>query len=624
MAEPLILDPNEPSGFRVDGGGGGGHGGHGGGIEILNDPIDVGRFDDVDPFDNSRGSRPSMAQRMSDLNIRSRDRRESKSNIKSKRDSVISKPPDKYMFYRLEKYGDDWEAARKNKLAANQSEMAKQVRKWAGSVLKESRVMSELRQEQLKRLVDDANADEDGDGVWEVAWLESDKVKTKDGIKCRRMDVILGRSTKSRERSKSGGEIVDISQPSKSKSKDKDKRKEKDRDRDDGGKEHKRKDSVLDDPFQESVLFHRTGKPMDDRGPIEFSNAGLPPEIPRDRPIGKMPEKEKKEGRRGKSRDRGDDDGDIVRVDEMMPDGVVGDSIDAILRGDRRSRGGSRAGEPFEPIEVEAGRSRSRRRPSRGGRSRSRPRSQSRPESIRFPPSYYQNYMDERVPSDAISSTSSGESRYGLDREERSSYTSQDTFHDMTGRGTHYDDAPKYHRDKYGEKVYYKEHHRGPSMSRSRGASESRGPGTPKYYPGPVDAYAMPANSRRRSSRAYYAEPIPEQRQIGYNDDPRRSGTMVRRSTYDSAYDHDRRDPPLRNRDVKLHYPDDMVDLKAQERYRYAEDYQKESVKDEFMDRKEGDIRRRESRMDGLEWEREQRRYSRYDDPYGQGGGYYR
>ena len=133
----------------------------------------------------------------------------------------------------------------------------------------------------------------------------------------------------------------------------------------------------------------------------------------------------------------------------------------------------------------------------------------------------------------------------------------------------------------------------------------------------------MPANSRRRSSRAYYHDPIPESRQIGYYEDPRRSGQLVRRATYD-GYDRDRREPPLKNRDVKLHYPDpdDMVDLKARDREMYAENYQRDSVKDEYMDRQESDVRRRESRMDDLEWGRDQRRYSRYDDGYGGYGGY--
>ena len=621
MAEPLILDPNEPSGFRPAGGGGPG-GGHHGFAEIIDDPIDVGRYEDVDPIDTRGASRPSMAQRVSSMSMNDRPRRDSRPNIKSKRDSVLSAIPEKYMFYRLEKYGDDWEAARKNKLAANQSEMEKQVRKWRGSVISELKAMGNLRASQLQRLVDDANYRDDGDGTWEVVWLESDKVRTKEGSKkCRKMDVILGRSRKSRERSKSAGEIVDISRPGNSNSKDSKKKKDKSDDYDDGPKEHKRKDSVLDDPFQTSVLFHRTGKPMDDHGPLEYANGGLPPEIPHDRPIGALVEKKKddKNGKRKKLKDRGDDD-DIVRVDEMVPDDGVGD-IEAILRGGGRSRGGSRAGEPFmEPIEVEPGRSRSRRRPSRGARSKSRLRSQSRPDSIRFPPSFYtQNYMGERVPSDAMSSTSSGESRYGLDREERSSYTSQDTYHDITGRGTHYDDHPRYRDSKHGEKPYYKEHHRGPSGSRSRG------PGTPRYHTGAdrdVEMYERPGYARRRSSRAYYPEPIPESRRIGYYEDPRRSGALARRSTYDDRYPRERRDSGLTSRDVKLHYPGDMVDLKAQERYRYAEDYQSESVKDEVMDRRERDIRRREDRVSDAEWDN--RRFGHYDEGYGGGGGYYR
>ena len=44
--------------------------------------------------------------------------------------------------------------------------------------------------------------------------------------------------------------------------------------------------SGYDDPFGEKPLFHRTGKPMDEHGPMVFQNGGLPPEIPKEQPIG--------------------------------------------------------------------------------------------------------------------------------------------------------------------------------------------------------------------------------------------------------------------------------------------------------------------------------------------------
>jgi hypothetical protein len=656
MAEPLILDPFEPSGFRPAGST------HGGGIEILNDPIDVGTYDDFGHDDggrvDTRGSRPSMAQRMSGLSIggpngtRTVERRPSRTTGRSKRDSVISstKAGDKFQFYRFEKDGTDWQYARRRNLVASQSDMEKQVRKWRGSILEETKRMGELRSSQLKRLIEDVNAEDSSSGSWEAALIDS----IRNGTKVTRMDVILMRSNKPKSSNKSSaaaGQLVDVLQPSKDKSKDKDKKEGKNKDKDDhdGDKKHDRKDSVLDDPFQESILFDRTGKPMDDKGILEFANGGFPPEIPHDRPIGWRPEPEehKKGKKREKSKDRGDDfgfdDDAIVKVDEHLPDGGMGgDHIDVILRGDGHSRRGSRsrsrAGSAFEPIEVEAGRRSGRAQSYHGDARRmsSRRRSVSRPDGIRFPP----NYDMGRPPSDVLSSTSSNESRYALDREERSSYTSRDTYDDMVGRGSGYDDGhgKSYHRDSYSryppEKgTYYKEHHRGPSMSRSRGPS---GRTTPRYHGG-AEVYET-TGSRRKST--FYNEPIPEDRRIGFSDDPYSAGPLVRRSTYDNGYDHP---PPqhrysrnyeemVRPRDVKLHYPgEDMVDLKSRERdfgrERYAEDYQRESVKDDYIDRRERNIGRREDRMDDLERDRDRDRDAgryyehrdgggRYDDGY--------
>lgn len=670
MGEPLILDPYESSGFRPAGSA------HGGGIEILNEPIDVGTYDDFgrDDFDrvDTRGSRPSMVQRLSGLSIgggggggggRTIERRPSKAASRAKRDSVISstKLGEKYQFYRFDKEGPDWQYARRRTLVATQSDMEKQIRKWKGSVLDETKRMGELRSSQLERLVNDVNAEDSGDGAWIVALIES----TKTGSKCTRMDVILARSKKSKSPTKSSaaaGQLIDIFQPSKNKAKENGKKIDKWRDDDFGDKKHDRRDSVLDDPFQESILFDRTGKPMDDRGVIEFSNGGLPPEIPRDKPIGRRPDADNfnMNRKRGNSNDRGDDHGfgddAIVKVDEHIDHGGDIDPLEAIFRNDDQSRRGSRSRsrglDAFEPIEVEPGRSQSRRRQSSyhgdGRRMSSRRRSMSRPDSIRFPPQYDMG----RPPSDVLSSTSSNESRYGLEREERSSYTSRDTYDDLIVRRNGYDGGgghghgrgKQHRRESYSryppEKNDYKEHHRGPSVTRSRGDS---GRATPRYHSG-ADVYETPAATRRRKS-GYYADPIPEDRRIGFSSDPYAPGPLVRRSTYDNSYDQSlphrysrNYEETFRPRDVKLHYPgEDMVDLKARERdfgrERYVEDYQSQSVKDDFEDRRERNIGRREERMDDLEGaryyghghghgqrdrDREGDRYrdERYDDGY--------
>ena len=592
MGEPIIIDPNEPSGFRP-------MGGDFGGFDEPLEPIEVTprRVYRDDPIDR----RPSMAQRISGMSI-NEDRR---SNMKVRRDSGVGKKPtDKYVMYRIEKEGEDWQYATRSITLAPQDEIARMARKGEGRVLKETANMSALRKKHLERLVEDMNADESSDYSWDPVFIDAPKQtnKSKGKIECKRMDIILAKtlprpkSTRTRSRSVAG-QLIDALEPSKSKSKDKGKgdkfdKNDKKKDKDGDSKARDRKDSVLDDDvFQEKPLFHRTGKPMDDYGPLEYHNGGLPPEIPRDKPIGARTDDEKRQDERkakraSKSRDRGGDDG-IINVSEVVggpldgPASNIADLLRDPPRGGSRRRGGSVRDdliEPLEPIEVEAGRSRSRRRPSRNARSRSRPRSQSRPESIRFPPNYYtRSYMGDS----AGSSISSDESRYGLDHEERSSYTSQDTYHSMMGRGSRYADDHGYSRP-YKREKEYKEHHRGPSTSRQ---------------------YAQGQRGSRRLSRGYSYDAIPESRQIDYY--PPTSGTMVRRRS-DYAPGDDLRSP--RSRPVELHYPNEMVDLNAREREYRAEGYMRDAVRDHVLDQKEMDINRREQVIEDREWEDEERR----------------
>ncbi|KPI40928.1 Vegetative incompatibility protein HET-E-1 [Cyphellophora attinorum] len=92
-------------------------------------------------------------------------------------------------------------------------------------------------------------------------------------------------------------------------------------------------DPEFNDPFGSEPLFHRTGKPMDSQGPLEFSNAGLPEEIPPDRPIGagprdKVRKNDRQKKRWGKSGSRTSTSDGIVEV------GDVGDSIPEIVLDD--------------------------------------------------------------------------------------------------------------------------------------------------------------------------------------------------------------------------------------------------------------------------------------------------
>ena len=533
------------------------------GIEII-DPGDAGGGfeplsplprDDLDriPYNDIPEVRPAMHQRMSSLSIH-----DTKPNTKVRRDSALGQ--DGFAYWRLAKEGEDWGAAYRRKLIAPQVEIEKMAKKAKGSVLAETTRMGALRSQHLTRLVDDLNAEERGDERWEPVYIKSSKITRRTGrIECKSMDVIVARRKPSpkpgkKYRSSSGGELVDIISEGKSKGDKKDKKKDKDGDKSSSPK----RDSFIDDPFSNQPLFHKTGMPMDDRGILDFKNGGLPAEIPADRPIGfdaREAQDDKKGKKRGSSQ-QGDDDL-ILDVNDVEPASAAVDSIDAIL---------GRETSHDVPVSEPGRRSRSRRR-SRG----SRPRSAGRPESISFPPSYHtRQYMGDLRDS---SSNSSNESRYGIDREERSSYTS-DTYSGIGRRGSHFDE---------GRPKVYKEHHRGPSRS---GAN---------YY-GDARVYEEPARSRRRFSRGSFSQPdrIPEARQIGYKD---YGGDLVRRP-YDDPEPYY---PPPRGRAVPpmspiLHYPNEIP----------AERYMDEAVRDDYVSRREREIRDRELRMDALEQREEE------------------
>ena len=552
-----------------------------------------------------------------------------------RRESSISKPRDKYVYYSLIKEGDDWSRVRRRKLTAQPEQLEKLAKKGRKKVLEESKNMGSLRGQHFDMLVADVNKGESGDATWEPVYIKKERVSRKDRIEVKSMDVVLARTpivVRSKSKSAGSGEVFDLHDK---KSKDKSGKKDK------GGSphDHKRKDSKFDDdeddPFQSKKLFHHTGKPMDNYGALHFENAGLPPEIPRDRPIGARSEKEKekdfdrdgfkfdKGGKRSKSRDGGG--GKLKQgVDDVIAGalgggpGPLGDSLADILGehkgggGGGRSRGGSRAGD-FPEVTTGDNRSQSRRRPSesrpRGSRSRSRA---THPEEIRFPPEWDRDRRGGGgggggggafySGGSSASSVSSDTSKFGYDRYDGSSHTSQDTYHSVTGRGSRYNDDDRhyykqqdprrgsYHQD---DKVY-KEHSRGPPLHRA----------STTYEP------YRSAGSRRYSMNrgGYYHDPIPESRQIGYHDDPQpqpQPGPLVRRSTYD-----DGRRPVV--------FQSDMVDLKQ----RSADAYMNDNLRDHELSRREREVEKRERELNQQQrWEeeeemkrreREERRY--HDD----------
>ncbi|ETN44968.1 uncharacterized protein HMPREF1541_09843 [Cyphellophora europaea CBS 101466] len=552
------------------------------GIEI----IDPGAGYDVDPLPRDDGGgrfdydditeiKPAPVQRMSSLSIH-----EVKPNTKARRDSALDR--DNFAYWRFEKEGDDWSQAVRRALIAPQNEIERMAKKGKGSVLAETKRMSSLRSAHLQRLVDKLNDEEPGNARWEPVYIESNKVNRRTGrIECKSMDVIFKRRLPSprpsvRYRSTSGGELVDVFAESKPKGDKKDKDKTKDK-KDKDRSASPSRDSLVDDPFGNQKFFHSSGKPLDDKsglpmvdgGLLDLQDPALPTEIPPERPIGYREErgrgdkKDKKDKKRGKSREADDIYGEIVEVGDFEdPAGVVADSLDSMLHRDP---------EDMPVIEPGGSRSRSRRR-SKSKRRRSR----DQPESIILPPNYQtRRYMGDHGDS---SSESSSESRYGIiDREELSSRTSSATYPSIGRRSSHFDDDRP--------RKVYREHHPGPSR------------GGQKYYHGETRVYEEPSRSKQRYSRSYYppAERIPEARQIGFRD---YAGEVVPRSYVepDSYYPPRARAGPPAMSPI-LHYPGEMPEKRA-------ESYMQQSIRDEFLDRRERNIRDREARLDEEDYRR--------------------
>jgi hypothetical protein len=570
------------------------------------------------PHNDIHEIRPSMHQRLSSLSIH-----EIKPNHKVRRDSAMDR--DNYAYYKIEKRGEDWTQALRRKLSVPQHELEKKAKKGKSSVFEEMRRMGQLRHSHLERLLADLNNDDPGDGRWEVVSIKSERVANRNLKKaeCKSMEVLAARQQHSSPKPKKyrTGELVDLAVETKSKSDKKDKNKDKEDKKSKDRSRSPKRDSGVDDPFGETTLFDKLGAPMDDRGPLEVSHANLPAHIVPDRPIGaaaregenKDSKKDKKDKKKGRSKSKdsrpdfepinGDDIIDILAGNELD------DDIDAVL-------GRSVLNALDDPPQAEPGRrSRSRRR-SQGARARSGHR-----EPVSFPPNYHtRQYMGDS-PGSAYSSE---ESHYGYDHEERSSYTSQDTYHSLGRHGSHYEDErPR----------AYKQHHRGPSAARSRpppnNYHHAHGGGAP------VRVYEEPIRTRRYSRGGYYAnaEPIPEARQIDNGD---YAGPLVRRRrpTLDPEPRYRQQGRPQRyhdSRPISLHYPNELPE-------RRVEQYQNDRIRDYELDRREQEIRERERYMDEADRRREremdlerEHRYGRpesgmryYDDRYRYRGGYER
>ena len=177
----------------------------------------------------------------------------------------------KYTCWHFENENNDWETVGRREISMRQSDMGRMVKSQRGLIPYDLGDSGTCRAAQVDHLVQDQNAKSDR-LEWEVAYIDTTNPKTRplfEGSPETMTIILEGKPRQDNEQH----ELRDTKQERKQKSKQED-----------------IKDNPLYDPFGESILFHPTGKPMDGRGNIEFSNAGLPTEIPRERPIGAQPQ----------------------------------------------------------------------------------------------------------------------------------------------------------------------------------------------------------------------------------------------------------------------------------------------------------------------------------------------
>ncbi|KAK5044769.1 hypothetical protein LTR84_010425 [Exophiala bonariae] len=640
----------------------------GGGIEILDDPYFEDDYRDSAVYEERR---PQAQHRMSALSIHDdqefEEVRPRKERVKAMVDRKVS--PD-YLYYRLTKNGDDWSRAFKDEISAPIEQIEKKAREKRGSdgtVLEQMSRMSHMRRGQIENILERANDMETGSARWEVAYIKAKKLlsgkKTK-AVVVPEMEIILARTKKPiKPRQKSNtAEFVDLRETYEIRPK-KEKRYTQD------NYSHGRKDSglaMLSDPITNLPLFDRDGRPIDENGPVQFT--GLPPQIPRDKPLGakldepkekdKNKDKDDKKGgkrdksqKRSKSREKFHDhenghDPDVVVVPEGEFDGDAPpiEGMFGEVKDDKRGRRGKsphghhdQHDDHYQHPEVVGDPRRSHSRRRQGGhegeyREKSthrREKSRHRGDSVHFPNRHTQQYFD----GSSVSSGGSDASHYGYEYDATSSNTSIGT-HGIPRRGSLV-------RREARPDVVYKEHRRGPSgpVRHSSYSSEPpryySDPPIPRYHeeahyvkPGrtPRDTFVVyPRPAEGRHERPIFVRQstmpirIPEDRQLIY-DAP---------VPYQSARDlvpvqhHYNEQPPLARRNSELPpvllYPNEDRDVHhpnvLEHQSGNIESYQRERIREEYLSNKEREMDERERELSiREEVARRMRRDSRDDD----------
>ncbi|EXJ84202.1 hypothetical protein A1O3_04869 [Capronia epimyces CBS 606.96] len=604
---------------------------HFGPVDPHTHPMDGVVDDGYEPPVEYEERRPSVHQRISEMSLHD-NFQELHPRVEHQRGFVTPAITQDYLYYRFNKNGEDWSSAIKTTISAPIEQIEKKARKGKGDgiALEQLIRMSQFRRDQIEEAVRKANAHEAGEAHWEVAYIKSKKVlKRNHTIVVPEMDVILARTKKPRARARPiSGEVVNVINQGKQAS-DKAAKYSED------GYNRPRKDAglaLLVDPIANLPLFDLDGTPRDELGPIHFNNAGLPPQIPREKPLGakleRMEEdkggKRDKSQKRSKSRDKSHSHEDGIFA--VGAGGEFGDGLDPppaeVMFGevapDKRGRRGKSPHEHPEVVGGDASRSYSRRRAQAEARGQSREKSRSRRGSVHFPHPHTQQFFDVA----SSSSEASESSHYGFDYAE-SSNTSIGSPGGVPRRGSLV--RPQAHPD-----TVYKKHHRGPTRSMSYADKPYHGEQhiiTPArshrnsyiLYERPIEGarYERPPRPVRQMTM-----PILEGRQIVYPDPPQPARSQ------EVVAVHRVSDVPL-TRYVSaesglpiLHYPDEDGDFYFRDdidrQSSRVEDYQRERVREDFLKQREQEVHARERelafREEELQRLRRQPEKEYYDD----------
>ncbi|KIX08543.1 uncharacterized protein Z518_03199 [Rhinocladiella mackenziei CBS 650.93] len=598
-------------------------------IQVVHDDMDD-RYEEAVRYEERL---PTVQQRINSLSLDDDVHDVRPRNGRLRPSDMIASSKD-FLYYRLKKKGSDWSTAVRTTISAPVEDIEKKARRTKGgdrSVLDQLTSMPKLRRELIEDVVQMANANETGDAHWEVAYIKSTKQLRRDKtIEVPEMDIILERirgRTKTRPKS-FHGDVVSIRDPGK--------RVGKEKKYNDDNYTRSRKDSglaMLADPISDLPLFDMNGRPRDELGPMHFDNAGLPEQIPKERPLGAKldhkkedkGEKREKSRKRSKSRERDfvQDDNVVVVPEGGFPDNVDPLPIDGILgeeaKSDKRGRQGKSPHAHPEVVGENLPRSHSRRRGHAESRGISRDKSRSRRSSVHFPNQHTRQYFE----ASSASSEASDSSHYGFVEYAESSNTSLGTPGGVPRRGSLVRVPPR-------EDTVYKKHYRGPARS----VSYSEKP----YYS--EQHYIVPARSRRDSYAVYerpiegpryerplrptrqMTVPIPEERQILYHDlsPQHRSGEIVPvRRTYEAPLTrHMSYDSSM----PVVTYPDEERDVYIREELERqssrVEDYQRDRVREEFLKEREREVSARERDLEIQEEElrrlRREREREYYDE----------